>query len=302
MNANVKNNQSTLGEDDGTLEQRKKGPALPQFDERRSLMEMLSIGRGRKKHNVANSSDSQGTQSSDVYTATSEATPEAPPTEDAAIIEETSDSSSSPWLTTNGFDRENIAHALYNGQVNGAGDAEGQGQLTWTNGDRYIGAFIAGKQHGYGVLYFHNGAEYAGNWESGKMHGKGTHRMQNGDVFTGTFTNGERCGQGSMTFANGDKYVGTWRDGFMDGLGRYYYTNGQCFEGTFLNGKRHGQGKHQFVDGSVLVNKYVHNERVGEGVLWSADRSRVWRMVGTTRKGRIRRQQANLIMLRCEEM
>jgi hypothetical protein len=272
-----------------------EGPTaiMPQTEERRNLLDLIT-GRRRKKNAArCTTCNHQETQ------ASIDCMPAATAT--AEVIEDTSASSSSTRFTDQ-LDQLNSCKALYNGPVNEAGEAEGQGQLVWTNGDRYVGAFFNGKQHGHGGLYFHNGAEYIGNWECGHMHGQGNHRLHNGDVFIGNFENGQRSGHGSMTFANGDRYVGSWRDGRMDGLGRYYYVNGQRFEGNFQSGKRHGQGKHQFADGSLLVHKYAQDERVGEGVLWSADRERVWRMVGATRKGRINLQQANLIMLRCEEM
>jgi hypothetical protein len=258
-------------------------------------VDLLTGWRG-KKTNVTGSNNSQDMLPSNVCNRIPTVTVD----DCAEAIEDTSALSSSTRFT-NG-EQESNCRALYNGPVNKLGEAEGQGQLSWSNGDRYVGAFFNGKQHGQGVLHFHNGAEYSGSWECGSMHGQGTHRLHNGDIFTGNFSNGQRTGQGTMTFANGDKYVGSWKDGRMDGLGRYYYVNGQCFEGSFLNGKRHGQGKHQFADGSVLVHKYVNDDRVGEGVLWSADRQRVWRMIGSARKGRINLQQANLIMLKTEEM
>ncbi len=216
----------------------------------------------------------------------------------------------------------------YEGDMNAYGQPHGGGDMIFANGDRYYGQFLNGKLHGKGTMLFvngtygnsncacvqqtikpssdrqhsiHAGSTYVGSWECGYMHGSGTFHFQNGDVYEGEYQNSKRCGHGRMEFINGDLYVGSWQGGQMHGLGKYLYHNHHKFEGTFAMGARHGKGKYQYPDGEIIIHKYVRDQRMGEGVQFSADRKQVWRTVGGKRKGRITLRQAEVIMLRCEE-
>ena len=43
----------------------------------------------------------------------------------------------------------------------------GQGTLTWSDGDKYVGEFKDGKQHGQGTLTTTDGQKYVGGWKDG---------------------------------------------------------------------------------------------------------------------------------------
>uniref|UniRef100_A0A7S1VVS5 MORN repeat-containing protein 5 n=1 Tax=Grammatophora oceanica TaxID=210454 RepID=A0A7S1VVS5_9STRA len=191
--------------------------------------------------------------------------------------------------------------AIYRGPFNSYGERQGQGELIWSNGDRYVGEFWNGVREGEGTLYFVDGSEYVGSWANNKMHGAGCRRFPNGNVYNGNYQEGKRCGHGRCYYANGDMYVGAWRQDKLDGFGRYYYNNGQCFEGTFSKGKRMGRGKYQLTDGRVDIYCYLEDERVGEGVRWSANRKKAWRLVNGKVKGRIGLQTAADIAQSCEQ-
>ena len=45
---------------------------------------------------------------------------------------------------------------------------DGQGVHTFSNGDRYTGAFENDKQHGQGTYTFSDGSVVAGDWQNGK--------------------------------------------------------------------------------------------------------------------------------------
>ena len=47
--------------------------------------------------------------------------------------------------------------ATYKGSFNNYGERHGQGDLAWSNGDRYKGSFIAGIREGQGTLFFNDG-------------------------------------------------------------------------------------------------------------------------------------------------
>ena len=43
--------------------------------------------------------------------------------------------------------------------------------MTWTNGNRYVGAWLEGKRTGLGVFYWANGARYHGEFLNNLRHG-----------------------------------------------------------------------------------------------------------------------------------
>ena len=182
---------------------------------------------------------------------------------------------------------DSAAKASYKGSFNVYGERDGQGVMTWENGDVYTGEFFNGNRHGHGTLVFHDGTEYVGEWECNLQHGIGTRRWNNGDCYTGQYQNGKRTGEGRFYYSNGDMYIGQWASGVMHGCGRYYYASGQRFEGVFINGKRQGKGKLQRTDGSLDVGVYINDVRRGIGVRWSADRTSAWKMFDGTIKKKI---------------
>lgn len=169
--------------------------------------------------------------------------------------------------------------AVYEGSFNIYGERDGDGTMTWENGDVYKGGFFNGNRHGHGTLSFADGSEYVGEWECNLQHGIGTRRWVNGDCYTGQYRNGKRTGEGRFYFSNGDMYTGNFSSGVMEGFGRYYYASGQRFEGNFSRGHRRGKGKLQRTDGSLDVGVYDKDVRTGPGVRWSADRTQAWSML-----------------------
>mmetsp|Transcript_29922 Transcript_29922/g.67539 ORF Transcript_29922/g.67539 Transcript_29922/m.67539 type:complete len:593 (-) Transcript_29922:41-1819(-) len=181
-----------------------------------------------------------------------------------------------PAQPINGVGRS--TSCTYTGEYNIVGKRHGDGELLWANGDKYVGDFKNGYIDGRGTISFHDGTEYHGQWRSNKFHGEGTRRFKNGNIYNGNYANGKRQGQGKCYFANGDMYVGDWKNDTISGFGRYYYQNGHSFEGMFRDGKRNGRGKYQLTDGRVEVYRYFNDSRVGDGVRWSANRKKAWKM------------------------
>jgi hypothetical protein len=193
----------------------------------------------------------------------------------------------------------NMTSCTYTGDYNVMGKRHGDGELTWINGDKYVGKFKDGYIEGRGTISFHDGTEYSGQWKKNKFHGEGTRRFQNGNVYNGNYTDGKRQGQGKCYFANGDMYVGDWKNDTIHGFGRYYYNNGHSFEGMFRDGKRNGRGKYQLTDGKVEIYRYVNDCRKGDGVRWSSNRKKAWRMNGGKAIKRISMEDAAQIANRC---
>eukprot|EP00581_Thalassiosira_minuscula_P013119 CAMPEP_0183729268 /NCGR_PEP_ID=MMETSP0737-20130205/29989_1 /TAXON_ID=385413 /ORGANISM="Thalassiosira miniscula, Strain CCMP1093" /LENGTH=798 /DNA_ID=CAMNT_0025961415 /DNA_START=56 /DNA_END=2452 /DNA_ORIENTATION=+ len=217
--------------------------------------------------------------------------------------------------SADGYDHDNIFDArvvqaqptgggvtttcTYTGEYNMMGKRHGDGELKWANGDKYVGKFKDGYIEGRGTISFHDGTEYAGQWKTNRFHGEGTRRFNNGNVYTGNYVAGKRQGQGRCYFANGDMYVGDWKEDTIHGFGRYYYNNGHSFEGMFRNGKRNGRGKYQLTDGRVEIYRYVNDSRVGDGVRWSANRKKAWRMNDGKVTKRVSIEEAAAIAKRC---
>ncbi|MBC8173071.1 MAG: hypothetical protein H7X71_04115, partial [Chitinophagales bacterium] len=53
-----------------------------------------------------------------------------------------------------------------------AGNYDGFGTLTFSNGDRYEGAFKNNLRHGFGTFYFKDGIIQEGLWENDLFTGK----------------------------------------------------------------------------------------------------------------------------------
>lgn len=71
------------------------------------------------------------------------------------------------------------------------------------------------------------------------------------------------------------------------------------FEGMFRGGKRNGRGKYQLTDGRVEIYRYVNDARVGDGVRWSANRKKAWRMNDGKVTKRVSIEEAAAIAKRC---
>ena len=207
-----------------------------------------------------------------------------------------------PWLPQ--------GTAVYHGPYNDYGQRHGEGEMIWSNGDTYRGSFVNDLREGQGTLSFapppnsvhEDGGEYVGDWLQDEMHGTGTRRYPNGDVYMGDYVKGMRQGQGRFYYANGDLYWGSWKSNQMQGPGRYYYASGQRFEGVFLHGKRSGKGKLQKTDGTLEIFQYINDQRVGQGVRWSADRSKAWRLWMPSNGGRTGQSSKNVITLEKQKM
>jgi len=59
------------------------------------------------------------------------------------------------------------------------------GKCRSTDGDRYAGAWEAGRRQGLGGCIFANGDRYQGQWSADLRHGKGACEYANGDAYQG---------------------------------------------------------------------------------------------------------------------
>ena len=105
-----------------------------------------------------------------------------------------------PWTNCQGA--RQIADGDYVGEWRD-NRANGQGTLTWPDGNKYVGQFHDGSISGQGVLAWANGDKYAGEFHGGKMDGIGTLVWSNGQKYVGRFNSGAMTGQGTMFAADG---------------------------------------------------------------------------------------------------
>ena len=104
-------------------------------------------------------------------------------------------------------------------------------EVTYSNGDKFVGEFKDDKRHGQGTYTFANGGKYVGEWKDGKSEGQGTGTYADGSKYVGEFKDGKPEGQGTGTYADGSKYVGEWKDGKPEGQGTYTNADGSNYVG-----------------------------------------------------------------------
>tara|TARA_Y100000766_G_C18863313_1_gene584381 strand:+ start:368 stop:1456 length:1089 start_codon:yes stop_codon:yes gene_type:complete len=86
---------------------------------------------------------------------------------------------------------------IYNGCVNYEGIPNGKGELSQSNGLKYVGMFKDGRREGGGVLTYPNGREYEGNFIDGKFEGQGQLTYENSQgYYVGSFKNNMLSGKG----------------------------------------------------------------------------------------------------------
>lgn len=119
------------------------------------------------------------------------------------------------------------------------GLAEGNVNITWTDGSNYRGIFHNDRAHGEGVLLRCDGSIYRGQFEHDVMSGNGTISWPDGSNYKGTFKGNKRSGRGTMIWRTGywRSYEGQWLGGLQDGLGILVNDRGQRHCGMFDRGQ-----------------------------------------------------------------
>ena len=89
-------------------------------------------------------------------------------------------------------------------------------QKTLVFGDNqvtYTGTTIQGKMNGQGKMTFENGDTYEGEFFDGYFQGTGTYTSVDGWVYEGQFVKGQADGQGKLTTQDNIVYEGTFKQG-----------------------------------------------------------------------------------------
>jgi len=100
---------------------------------------------------------------------------------------------------------------------------------------KYEGEIKIGFPNGQGILTFPDGEKYVGEYKDGLKNGQGTYTFLNGDKYEGEWKEGEQD-EGTHTWSDRFKYVGSWKGGQMWN-GIYYDNKGNIF-GKQVNGEQ----------------------------------------------------------------
>lgn len=122
------------------------------------------------------------------------------------------------------------------------GYADGNGVLTWSNGNRYEGELYVGTIRGNGTFYWANGDWYEGEFKNGRREGIGTQHFDCSGQYHGEFHNGVMDGVGALQMADGNRYEGAFHNGVMEGLGVRNFADGSKYEGEFKHNQQEGLG------------------------------------------------------------
>lgn len=107
------------------------------------------------------------------------------------------------------------------------------GILKYDSGNVYEGQFLNGKRSGNGQMTFANGDEYVGMWKNDQMcDHEGVYTFKNGDEYRGSFKTSARAGSNEF--------------GVFHGQATLRLHNLGDFTGTFEEDKIQGPGKFKF--------------------------------------------------------
>jgi len=91
---------------------------------------------------------------------------------------------------------------------------EGEGELIYSNGDRFKGQWGDDRASGFGIFSYSNGNRFEGQWLDDKRHGRGQFSCaEDGSVYDGEFAFGRKEGRGVLRLASGHVLSGVWKQG-----------------------------------------------------------------------------------------
>ena len=162
------------------------------------------------------------------------------------------------------YGRIDFENGYYIGELKN-GIRNGEGEMTFKNGDIYSGYYKNGKRNGKGKFYYKSGEYkgdiYEGDYKNGECEGKGIYYFNRddehkGDRYEGNFKNEKSNGKGIYYFHCGDRYEGDFKDWKRDGKGVWYYKNGDREMGDYKDDKKVGIHVYLYENGRVETIKY----------------------------------------------
>ena len=122
------------------------------------------------------------------------------------------------------------------------------GQFSGTyNGNTYAGQYSYNKPNGQGKITYTNGDWREGQFKSGEfVKGRGRKTYTNA-VYLGAMIGNVEQGQGEMKWHTGAWFNGSWNNGeHQTGRARWHYDDGSVYEGEIVNRVRSGKGRMDF--------------------------------------------------------
>jgi hypothetical protein len=156
--------------------------------------------------------------------------------------------------------------AIYVGDLNAQGQLEGQGRMSWTNGDKYDGEFLAGLMHGQGKFISAYSGSYKGDYVRGQMEGRGVLIYPDGTRYEGEFVANQFHGKGKLTYARGDSYEGDFAENKMTGSGKWIFADKAIYVGQVVDGVIHGKGELRRPTGETYTGDFALGKMQGKGV------------------------------------
>ncbi|PRP84956.1 hypothetical protein PROFUN_07341 [Planoprotostelium fungivorum] len=175
-----------------------------------------------------------------------------------------------PYLTPL---EEDILHVFidsHQGDVVG-GQYEGEGKITFKNGNEYEGSLFNNYMHGRGTFrWSSSGIVYKGEFSNNQISGEGLYIWEDGSHYTGEVKRGLRHGQGTFTSAdNSVCYQGCWYEGKRHGQGTLYFrwpdTVNSLYEGEWRNNLKEGHGRIVYASGNTYEGHWMDDVKNGKG-------------------------------------
>ena len=146
---------------------------------------------------------------------------------------------------------------------------DGQGTMTYADGDKYVGEWLNDKRTGQGTYTFASGNKYVGEFLNDKRHGYGLEIKTDGTEYLGEWENNVIIRQISINNPRNECFYGDCINGF----GVYTWESGHRYEGDYLNGKRSGQGVYLWPSGQKYLGRFQDGNYHGQGSLIYANGS-----------------------------
>ena len=126
--------------------------------------------------------------------------------------------------------------------------------------DKYIGQVKGNLPNGNGILTYHDGEKYVGEFKDGIYHGYGTFSLPYGMKYQGEWKDGKYHGKGIYTYPYGEEYIGEFKNGLINGSGTYIYPDGRKYVGKFEDEKYHGNGTLTLPIGYKYIGEWNESE------------------------------------------
>ena len=139
-------------------------------------------------------------------------------------------------------------------------------EITYSNGDKYIGEMKDNLRNGKGKMLFNNNDErrlYEGHWKNDLFDGEGKLIWKTGNYYDGDWKKGIKDGKGKFHKTPRETYNGDWKNDKKDGKGIIYYSDGNIYEGDWKNDKMEGKGIFTFNNFDRFEGEIKDNLRTG---------------------------------------